>query len=66
MSLIRNASNRLIGVALVGRDITARKLAEREREELLAAEQPRGPSRNGPAASRTSSWPPCRTSCELR
>jgi PAS domain S-box-containing protein/excisionase family DNA binding protein len=39
ISPIRDASDRIIGASTVARDITARKQAEREREELLAREQ---------------------------
>ena len=38
-SLVHDESGRLIGIASIGRDITARKQAELERERLLAAEQ---------------------------
>ncbi len=39
ISPIRDESGRIIGVSTIGRDITARKQAELERERLLAAEQ---------------------------
>jgi PAS domain S-box-containing protein len=38
-SLVHDESGRLIGIASIGRDITAHKQAELERERLLAAEQ---------------------------
>ena len=38
-SVVRDESGRVIGISTIGRDITARKLAEQERERLLAAEQ---------------------------
>ena len=57
-SLIRDESGRIIGVSTIGRDITARKQAEQERERLLTAEQAARAEAERSAASRTSSWPP--------
>ena len=63
---IRDAGGEIMGVVLVFRDVTARRLAEQARERLLRAEAARDERRGARTARRTSSWPSSRTSCARR
>ena len=71
---IRNREGQIIGVVLVFRDVTEHRTRGGRapgRGARIASGCSRpsgapGPRRSGPIASRTTSWPWCRTSCARR